>query len=135
MRRGTNTFLKKQLDTCSLSLKIAQEEHSKQLQIIQTRNANSSSISNNNKHGGNSASSGGGGGVGNNNTSTPVHHNHGDEVPSPLLFEEMADSLQREQEHTAMLRQQILDLQFERHSAAPPPPTSGSGSGMPSTKR
>jgi hypothetical protein len=46
--------------------------------------------------------------------STPVAHPHALEVASPL-YDEMVDSLQREQEHSALLRKQLQDLQLERH--------------------
>lgn len=46
--------------------------------------------------------------------STPAAHPQSLEVASPL-YDEMVDSLQREQEHSAMLRKQLQDLQLERH--------------------
>lgn len=110
--------MKKQLDATSLQLKLAEDERTRLAQEVRTTSNSSSSssrvvVSSSSTTGVSGSASGvvpasaanprGG--------ATPVARPRG-EATSPL-FEEMAESLQREQEHTAMLRKQLQEMQLE----------------------
>jgi hypothetical protein len=108
--------MKKQLDATSLQLKLAEDERTRLAQEVRTTSNSSTSrvvMSSSSTTGVSGSVSGvvpasaanprGG--------ATPVARPRG-EATSPL-FEEMAESLQREQEHTAMLRKQLQEMQLE----------------------
>ncbi|KAJ1424267.1 hypothetical protein B484DRAFT_99362 [Ochromonadaceae sp. CCMP2298] len=107
--RGTNAFLKRQLDTCSLSLKVAQDEHAKQLQQLQTRLTTRTGVG---------ARAGGGYRSPDRGFTSPGAGGAGAGVMgggmgggSPDLYDEMAQALHLEQEHTALLRRQLHGLE------------------------
>jgi hypothetical protein len=116
--------MKKQLDATSLQLKLAEEERARLAQEMRTVSSNHSSTTSRVVVSSSSTT-----GVSSGVSSASAANPRGGGTPVPMvvtaarargetavnspLYEEMAESLQREQEHTAMLRQQLQEMQLE----------------------
>ena len=150
--RGTNAFLKKQLEATSLSLKLAQEENNRNAPHFTTSAGRTSTYTTNTVTNSNQFTSSTSGSSGGNNlhssslSGAAVHVNTAhstnttvsrgdnsrartpphaarqqlpagpsarDEAASPL-YEDMTQSLQREQQNTARMRKQLQDMNLDR---------------------
>ena len=149
--RGTNAFLKKQLEATSLSLKLAQEENNRNAPHFTTSAGRTSTYTTNTVTNSNQFTSSSSGGSGNNlhssslsgaavhvntshNTNTAVSRGDNSRAPTPPhaarqqlsagpsardeaaspLYEDMTQSLQREQQNTARMRKQLQDMNLDR---------------------
>jgi hypothetical protein len=118
--------MKKQLDATSLQLKLAEDERARLAQEVRTASYSNSGSSTSrvvtsfsSTTGVSSAAPAFAANPRSGGSSTPVPlvvttaRPRGEVGAASPLYEEMAESLQREQEHTAMLRRQLQEMQLE----------------------